>query len=476
MSGKPFDAIADQAGLTVNESNELAIDSTIQRANSPIQIDGRDTAATVRDAYMRMLETASGNTVVGETYIEANRITFTNSSSASATLGVNAGGHLAWNGSTLALKSEIPSPDGTSITASNGVWSATFTESDPIFAASAAHSITAGDISAWDEKFNEADTASYISDTFGMSYTDNSYTNNSERVELEAGVSVYTVPDGIDQFSNSSDLTLWAHGEDDDPTISIVVHPADWTDDYFEGTYEGETWSIQLGGKDGPEVTIPATAFANEGIVDINFSQEVVDVSTTPLNDVFVSSNIARTSAIPTPDGTTITASNGVWSAVVPTFTESDPVFAASAAATITASDISAWNGKQDALTAGSNITISGNTISAAFTFTESDPVFAASAAASITASDISNWNALNGVPTATTVSDGYVLTTSSGSAVWAAPAGSANTLSAGAGIAITTSAGVDTISITDIRSEYIETDDFKDEYVYNAPTIRSFQ
>lgn len=124
--------------------------------------------------------------------------------------------------------------------------------------------------------------------------------------------------------------------------------------------------------------------------------------------------------ALPHPDGVTITASEGIWSAVI---TESDPIFGASAAASITASDISAWNGKQDALTAGSNITISGNTISAAFTFTESDPVFGASAAASITASDISNWNAMVGVPSTSGASEGDVLTVDrGGDAVWAAP------------------------------------------------------
>lgn len=56
---------------------------------------------------------------------------------------------------------------------------------------------------------------------------------------------------------------------------------------------------------------------------------------------------------------------------------ESDPVFASSPAAGITAADISNWR----SMSSGSGIT------------SESDPVFAASVAASITASDISNWN-----------------------------------------------------------------------------------
>lgn len=47
------------------------------------------------------------------------------------------------------------------------------------------------------------------------------------------------------------------------------------------------------------------------------------------------------------------------------TVTETDPVFGASPAAGITNTNISNWNNKQDQLTAGTNITITGNVISA---------------------------------------------------------------------------------------------------------------
>ncbi len=46
-------------------------------------------------------------------------------------------------------------------------------------------------------------------------------------------------------------------------------------------------------------------------------------------------------------------------------YAETDPSFAASAASGISAGNISTWNAKQDALTAGTGITISGNVISA---------------------------------------------------------------------------------------------------------------
>lgn len=53
-----------------------------------------------------------------------------------------------------------------------------------------------------------------------------------------------------------------------------------------------------------------------------------------------------------------------LFAKTVGTITEADPIFAASAANGITATNISDWNNKQNVLTAGSGISISGTTIS----------------------------------------------------------------------------------------------------------------
>lgn len=134
-------------------------------------------------------------------------------------------------------------------------------------------------------------------------------------------------------------------------------------------------------------------------------------------------------------------------------YTETDPVFLASAASGISSSDISSWNGKQDAIDdlsdirsgaalgatalqsytetdptvpswakasskpsytfseigttpttisgygitdakiASGTITLGSNTITPLTSFTETDPIFSASAAAGISSSDITNWN-----------------------------------------------------------------------------------
>jgi len=53
------------------------------------------------------------------------------------------------------------------------------------------------------------------------------------------------------------------------------------------------------------------------------------------------------------------------WNNKLDSYTETDPIFGASVASGITGTDTTNWNNKQDQLIAGTNITIVGNTISA---------------------------------------------------------------------------------------------------------------
>lgn len=73
---------------------------------------------------------------------------------------------------------------------------------------------------------------------------------------------------------------------------------------------------------------------------------------------------------------------------------ETDPGFNNSPAAGIQSSDIATWNNKQDALSAGAGINITGNTISATGAGgVETDPVFVGSPAGGISNAQINAWN-----------------------------------------------------------------------------------
>ena len=84
--------------------------------------------------------------------------------------------------------------------------------------------------------------------------------------------------------------------------------------------------------------------------------------------------------------------------------TETDPVFDASVASGITATDVSNWNSKLDSYTetdpvfdesvaSGITATDTTNWNNKLDSYTETDPVFDASVASGITATDITNWN-----------------------------------------------------------------------------------
>ena len=117
---------------------------------------------------------------------------------------------------------------------------------------------------------------------------------------------------------------------------------------------------------------------------------------------------------------------------------ETDPVFTASAAYGITSSDISTWNSKSDFSgsyndltnkptipTVPTNVSAFTNDAGYLTSYTETDPVFIASAAYSITSSDISAWNGksnfsgsyndLTNKPTIPTITDTYSGTSSNG-------------------------------------------------------------
>jgi len=98
-----------------------------------------------------------------------------------------------------------------------------------------------------------------------------------------------------------------------------------------------------------------------------------------------------------------VQTSLGLADTALQSYTETDPIFSASVAAGISASDITTWNSKGTYSKPSGGIpktdlasavqTSLGKADSALQSYTETDPVFAASAASSITSTDITNWN-----------------------------------------------------------------------------------
>lgn len=220
-----------------------------------------------------------------------------------------------------------------------------YTETDPIFGASPAAGIESTDISNWNSKQEELVSGTNIKTINNISLL------GSGNIDIQGGgdVEVDPVFTASPAYGISSqDITNWNNKSD------------------FSGNYN------DLSGKP----TIPS--------------------NTSDLNN---DSGFITSSAIPT----NVSAFNND-AGYLTSFTEVDPVFSASPAAGIQATDITAWNNKSDFSGDYNDLTnkptipviptnISAFTNDAGYLTSESDPVFTASAAYGITSNDITTWN-----------------------------------------------------------------------------------
>lgn len=199
----------------------------------------------------------------------------------------------------------------------------------------------------------------------------------------------------------------------------------------YSVNYDSTTKKIQL--KNGGSVVseFDASAFIIDGMVDdvrIENSNLIVDFNTDsgkqdisiPISNIFNANNYYNKTDVNNllNYGTTTPTSEQQQAGTDPVVhesdledfitTETDPVFAASAAATITTQNITDWNNKVSnvqsdwSATTGLGVILNKPTIptkvsdltnDSGFINTETDPVFSASAASGITAQNISDWN-----------------------------------------------------------------------------------
>ena len=159
----------------------------------------------------------------------------------------------------------------------------------------------------------------------------------------------------------------------------------------------GDTATITITDKSGT-----TTAQIKDGSgATITVDDALSPTSTNPVQNKVINSALgskADSSAIPTKTSQ-LTNDAGFISS----YTETDPIFTASASAGITSTDISNWNGKSDFSGSYNDLTnkptIPSKTSqlqndSGYITgYTETDPIFSASASASITSADITAWN-----------------------------------------------------------------------------------
>lgn len=312
-----------------------------------------------------------------------------------------------------------------------------FTETDPVFVASAAYGITGTNITNWNSAYSWGDhsTEGYLT---SFTETDPVYvasswyttTNNASNWNTAFGWGnhatagyltsytetdpIYTASSWYSTTNNSSewdDAYLWGdHAlagyltsfSETDPIYTgsswytTTNNAANWNTAYLWGDHSLEGYLTSFSETD-PTVPshVKAITVTNISNWDTSFSWgdhslEGYLTSYTETDPIFTASAASGITA------TNITNWNTAYlwgdhsvEGYLTSFTETDPVFTGSAAFGITNTNISNWN---TAYTWGDH-GVEGYLTS----YTETDPVFVASAAYGITGTDILNWNTAYG-------------------------------------------------------------------------------
>lgn len=311
-----------------------------------------------------------------------------------------------------------------------------YTETDPVFTASAAHGITSSDISTWNSKSTVSVTRRTTSGTNIADLTINGTTTKLYAPQGGEGTVTDVKVDGTSVVTGGVaevDLTGKADVSAIPTKVSDLTNDSGYITDYTETDPTVPSWAKQ---SSKPSYTaaevgaVPTTRKVNGKALSSDITLSASDVSALPSSTVIPTVNDATLTI--QQNGSTVqtftanASSNKTANITVPTkvsdltndsgyitgYTETDPAFLASAAHSITSTDISNWNNKSDFsgsyddltdkpsipsalsdLTNDLDVSDFPNDAGYLTSFTETDPIFTASAAHGITSSDITNWN-----------------------------------------------------------------------------------
>jgi len=234
---------------------------------------------------------------------------------------------------------------------------------------------------------SDASSESTSSKTFGI--TAETIANNSTgKVILEGLV------EGIDTSAFSPGDTLWLSTTAGEFENTIPVTPDHAVFVGYAVRCQQNNGSIFVKIQNGYELgeihDIKLTSVANNDLLSYNSTQGFWE------NVALAASNITSTDI--TNWNTAYGWGDHSLAGYLTSYTETDPIFSASAAAAILAGDIANWN---TAYGWGDH-SLAGYLTS----YTETDPVFSASAASGITSTDIANWNSGVGYTETDTLND----------------------------------------------------------------------
>lgn len=331
-------------------------------------------------------------------------------------------------------------------------------ETDPVFSASAAAGIDSGDISTWNGKQD-----ALVSGTNIKTINNNSILG-SGNITISGGggtptdvringtsITSNNVADIITETSYDSSTNKIATVSDLPTKTSDLTNDSNFISGLVMLTYDSSTWQdfqnaynsnkivyCKVGGRMAflayveatkvefqyyrslgspsvsnqvDEVYVYALTSANKWTTTTRKASSTIAVGT-GLSKSYTANSRTMTLSVDTStmaqksDLPTKTSDLTNDSGFITGYTETDPVFTASAAYGISSSDITTWNNKSDFSgdyddltnkptipTVPTNVSSFTNDAGYITGYTETDPVFSASAAHGITSTDITNWN-----------------------------------------------------------------------------------
>lgn len=272
-------------------------------------------------------------TVQGVTYdIVDNTSGYTSNMGTITSVKTTAGAHTTINVSSGAANFNVPTK--TSHLTNDSGFLTSYTETDPIFVASAAHGITSIDITNWNNKLDSYTETDPTVPAWAKAETKPSYTF-SEINSTPTTISGYGITDAYTKAQVDGLVASVLHYKGTKASVANLPTSDNTTGDVWhitadgsEYAWDGSVWQELGTAIDLSEYATKATTLAGYGISDAKIE-----------------------------NGTITLGSNSI----TPLTSETDPVFSASAAASITSTDIANWNAKvSDTKTWGDVVAPSG--------------------------------------------------------------------------------------------------------------------
>lgn len=257
----------------------------------------------------------------------------------------------------LSNKPTIPTvPTNVSAFTNDAGYITGYTETDPVFSASAAAGISSSDISSWNGKSSVSVNRKTTSGTNIADITINGTTTQLYAPSSGGGTITDVTVDGTSVVSGgvaAIDLTGKADTSDIPTKVSDLTNDAGYISSYTEtdpvftaSAAHGITssdisnWNgkSDFSGSYNDLTNKPTIPTVNNATLTIQKNGSTVKTFTAN-----ASSNVTANITVPT-KVSELTNDSGFISS----YTETDPIFTASAAHGISASDISSWNGKSD--------------------------------------------------------------------------------------------------------------------------------